>query len=413
MAKYCLDHASFCIFRANQDGRIVYANRYACDLLGYSHSELLQLSVFDIDSVIRPEAWPFMWQKLREDGSVTAESQHIRKDGSVFPIELTVTLIEIGDEIFTMAITKDISERKKLDDSLLLFQFIFDKAPLGIYLIKDGGEIAYVNEHASSYLGYTKEEIYRMSVADIDRGYSAAEVETIWARQKQTRRLETFETVHRKKDGTEFPVEINGIMLEFNNEIYSVSFCKDVSERKKAEKERLKMEVHLRETQKMESLGTLAGGIAHDFNNILGAIVGYAELTHIQCQEGSKLERYVSQISKAGNRAAELVKQILWFSRQGLEEKRPLEMSQVVKEALKLIEVTLPATIEIIKKISPDLPPVLGNEIQIHQIVMNLCTNAYYAMKTSSGHIGCKPSDGNYSGARRWLLSCRNSWKLY
>lgn len=388
MAKYCLDHASFCIFRANQDGRIVYANRYACDLLGYSHSELLQLSVFDIDSVIRPEAWPFMWQKLREDGSVTAESQHIRKDGSVFPIELTVTLIEIGDEIFTMAITKDISERKKLDDSLLLFQFIFDKAPLGIYLIKDGGEIAYVNEHASSFLGYTKEEIYRMSVADIDRGYSAAEVETIWARQKQTRRLETFETVHRKKDGTEFPVEINGILLEFNNELYSVSFCKDVSERKKAEKERLKMEVHLRETQKMESLGTLAGGIAHDFNNILGAIVGYAELTHIQCQEGSKLERYVSQISKAGNRAAELVKQILWFSRQGLEEKRPLEMSQVVKEALKLIEVTLPASIEIIKKISPDLPPVLGNEIQIHQIVMNLCTNAYHAMKTSSGTLG-------------------------
>ena len=388
MAKYCLDYASFCIFRANQDGRIVYANRYACDLLGYSHSEILQLSVFDIDSVIRPEAWPFMWQKLRENGSITDESQHIRKDGSVFPIEITVTLVEIGDEIFSMAITKDISERKKLDDSLLLFQFIFDKAPLGIYLVKDGGEIAYVNEHASRYLGYTKEEIYRMNVVDIDRGYSAAEVETIWAMQKQSKRLETFETVHRKKDGTEFPVEINGLALEFNNELYSVSFCKDISERIRAEKEQLKIEAHLRETQKMESLGTLAGGIAHDFNNILGAIVGYAELTQIQCQEGSKLERYVSQISKAGNRAAELVKQILWFSRQGLEEKRPLEMSRVVKEALKLIEVTLPATIEIIKKIPPDLPPVLGNEIQIHQIVMNLCTNAYHAMKKSSGTLG-------------------------
>jgi CheY-like chemotaxis protein len=148
------------------------------------------------------------------------------------------------------------------------------------------------------------------------------------------------------------------------------------------------MELHLRESQKMESLGTLAGGIAHDFNNILGAIVGYAELTRIQCQEDSKLENYVSQISRAGNRAAELVKQILWFSRQGLEEKKPLETSRVFKEALKLIEATLPANIEIITKISPDLPAILGNETQIHQIVMNLCTNAYHAMKKSSGTLG-------------------------
>ena len=227
-----------------------------------------------------------------------------------------------------------------------------------------------------------------MRVADIDREDPASEVQEIWAKQKRTRRLETFESVHRKKDGTEFPVEINGIALEFNGSLYGVCFCKDISERKKDEEERLKIEAHLFENQKMESLGTLAGGIAHDFNNILGAIVGYAELTRMQCQEGSKLENYVSQISRAGNRAAELVKQILWFSRQGLREKKPLETSRVVREALKLIEATLPANIEIIEKISPNLPPILGNEIQIHQIVMNLCTNAYHAMKNSSGTLG-------------------------
>lgn len=388
LAKYCLDFASVCIFRVNQDGRIVYANRNACDTLGYSHAELLQLSVFDIDPIARPEIWHSMWEKLCAEGSITAESQHIRKDGSIFPIELTVTLIDIDGQHFSMGITKDISERKQLYDSLQMFQFIFDEAPLGIYLIKEGGSIAYVNDHACRYLGYTKKELSRMHVADIDDSHRPDEIEKIWSRQKRSRRLETFETIHRKKDGTQFPVEISGIALEFNGDLYSVSFCKDISDRKEAEKKRLKMEAHLRETQKMESLGTLAGGIAHDFNNILGAIIGYAELTQIQCQEGSKLEKYVSQISKAGNRAAELVKQILWFSRQGLEEKRPLEISRVVKDALKLIEVTLPATVEIIKKISPDLPPVLGNEIQIHQIVMNLCTNAYHAIKKSNGTLG-------------------------
>jgi len=395
LAQYCLDYASVCIFRANQEGRIIYANRYACDSLGYSHSELLQLSVFDIDPIVRPETWSFMWQKLCEEGSVTAESQHIRKDGSVFPIEITVTLIEIDDQFFSMAITKDISERKQLDDSLQMFQFIFDEAPLGIFLIKEGGRIAYVNEYACRYLGYTKEELCQMSVLDFDRGIPAEELGKIWSRRKETRYFEIFETVHRAKDGTEFPVEINGILLEFNKVLYSVSFCKDISERKEAEKERFKMEAHLRETQKMESLGTLAGGIAHDFNNILGAIVGYAELAQIKCQEGSKFERYVSQIAKAGNRAAELVKQILWFSRQGISEKGPLDISRVVMDALKLIEVTLPSNIEISKNISPDLAPVFGNEIQIHQIVMNLCTNAHHAMKKSSGKLGVSLAAAN------------------
>ena len=139
LAKYCLDYASVCIFRANQEGRIVYANRYACDALGYSLSELLHLSVFDIAPFAKPEIGAAMWQKLCEEKSITAESRHIRKDGSSFPIEITVTLLKIDGQLFSMTITKDISERKQLDDSLRLFQFIFDQAPLGIFFYKRWG----------------------------------------------------------------------------------------------------------------------------------------------------------------------------------------------------------------------------------------------------------------------------------
>ena len=387
LARFCLDHASVCAFRLDQDGRILYANRKACNCLGYSQSVLLRMSIFDIDPVVNREIWPSAWQKLCDDGSDAFESRHRRKDGTVFPVEVTATLIEFEGARYAMALTKDITESKRLDESLRIIQFVFDKAPLGIFLIEDGGQITNVNEHACRYLGYTREELCLMNVLDIDCGYSPQEIGQIWNRQQQKASIDTFETVHRRKDGTDVPVEISGILLKFNNISYSVSFVKDISERKKAEKQRLKMEAQIRDVQRIESLGTLASGIAHDFNNILAAILGYAELAQLECPKDSKLESYVSEISEASHRAKELVRQILLFSRQGRSEKGPIDVTRVVKEALKLIKVTLPANIEILENISPNLPPIFANEIQIHQIVMNLCTNAYHAIKATGGML--------------------------
>jgi two-component system, cell cycle sensor histidine kinase and response regulator CckA len=144
---------------------------------------------------------------------------------------------------YSMALTKDITEHKRLYESLCITQFIFEKAPLGIFLIEDGGHITNVNEHACRYLGYTKEELCLMNVLDIDRGgYSPQEIEEIWLRQQQKKGVDTFETVHHRKDGTDIPVEICGILLEFKDVPYSVSFVKDISDRKEAEKQRLRME---------------------------------------------------------------------------------------------------------------------------------------------------------------------------
>jgi two-component system, cell cycle sensor histidine kinase and response regulator CckA len=387
LAKFYLDHASVCAFRLDQDGRILYANHKACDSLGYSQTELLDMFVFDIDSVANRQQWPAMWQKLCDDGSHTFESQHLRKDGTVLPVEVTVTMLEFEGSRYSMALTKDVTEGKRLNESLRITRFIFDKAPLGIFLIKDGGDITNVNEYACRYLGYTKEELCLMNVLDIDCGFSPQDLDQVWIRQQDKNSIDTFETVHRKKDGTEFPVEISGIVLKYSDIPYSVSFAKDISERKEAEKQRLKMEAQIREVQRIESLGTLAGGIAHDFNNILAAILGYAELAQLQCQVDSNLRNYVSEIFKAGNRARELVQQILLFSRQGRSEKGPMDIGRVVNEALKLIKATLPSNIAILKNISPNLAPVFANEIQIHQIVMNLCTNAYHAIKTTDGML--------------------------
>jgi signal transduction histidine kinase/ActR/RegA family two-component response regulator len=153
----------------------------------------------------------------------------------------------------------------------------------------------------------------------------------------------------------------------------------EMQERKRAEKDLIQM-------QKMEAIGTLAGGIAHDFNNILAAVVGYAELgLYKKSIDQGKIEYIFTQIINAGNRAKDLVKQILTFSRQGDEKRVPVNLGSIIGEALKLIRVGLPRDIEIQENIRVAADMVLGNPTQLHQILMNLCTNAAYAMKGTGG----------------------------
>ena len=154
---------------------------------------------------------------------------------------------------------------------------------------------------------------------------------------------------------------------------------------KRREMEKAQLEEHLRHAQKMEAIGTLAGGIAHDFNNILGAIMGYTELALFSAPEGSSLRRYLDELLKASNRAKDLVNQILTFSRQREKERKPVRLAGIVEETLKMLRASLPSTIEIRQHLQEDLGPVLCDPTQIHQVVMNLCTNARHAMRAKGG----------------------------
>ncbi len=145
--------------------------------------------------------------------------------------------------------------------------------------------------------------------------------------------------------------------------------------------------VQLRQSQKMEALGTLAGGIAHDFNNILSAVIGYTELAMHDAEEGTPIYGSLEAVLGAAKRAAELVSQILTFSRRTEHESRPLLLAPILKEALKLLRGTLPSTIDIQQNISDTNDPVLADATQMHQIIMNLCTNAYHSMRTSGGML--------------------------
>ena len=175
----------------------------------------------------------------------------------------------------------------------------------------------------------------------------------------------------------------------------NTALTKEMAERKRAEAE-------LRQAQKMRAIGTLAGGIAHDFNNILTAIIGYTQLAQKTVTSDATCRNYLDNVFLAGQRAKELVQQILTFSRQSEQEKKPIEIHLIIKEALKLLRASLPTNIEIVQNIPARCGPVLADPTQIHQVVMNLCTNAYHAMQEKGGTLTVSLSEtaaGNISPA--------------
>jgi PAS domain S-box-containing protein len=166
-----------------------------------------------------------------------------------------------------------------------------------------------------------------------------------------------------------------------------MEIASNITQRKLAEEQKAELEEKLRQALKMEAIGTLAGGIAHDFNNILGAILGYAELAKESSRSFPEIYGKLDKVLQAGHRAKELVKQILTFSRQAVTERIALHPASLVTEAVKMLRSTLPATIDILLSIDPQAGPVLADPTQIHQILMNLCTNAFHAMEDSGGRL--------------------------
>jgi PAS domain S-box-containing protein len=172
-----------------------------------------------------------------------------------------------------------------------------------------------------------------------------------------------------------------------------LGMARDITERKRAEKEKINLEGQLQQARKLEAIGVLAGGIAHDFNNILSAILGFTELAMNDAPSNQQLQEDLNEIYAAGNRAKELIQQLLTFSRRQKHAPHPLDIPAIVKEVVKFLRSTLPASIEMVLEIDENVRPVLADPSQIHQIVMNLCTNAGQAMENDGGVLTIKVSE--------------------
>jgi len=197
-------------------------------------------------------------------------------------------------------------------------------------------------------------------------------------RDESTRWMEFFSAPRRLRDGR---VVWDGIQVDITARQLAQS------EQAQATEQQRILEEQLRQAQKLEALGTLAGGIAHDFNNILGAIISYAELSKLDNAGNLELQENLDEVLRAGHRATTLVRQILSFSRQQKEVRKDLQLGPIVREAMSLLRATLPATIALQQNVDAVLPNVLANPTQVHQIIMNLCTNAAHAMRGQQGRI--------------------------
>ncbi|MBI5556529.1 MAG: transporter substrate-binding domain-containing protein [Deltaproteobacteria bacterium] len=206
-------------------------------------------------------------------------------------------------------------------------------------------------------------------------------------RRKVAQRTEALNKIIDEHQQAEEEIRLLNTNLEQRVHERTAELEKEITERIRSEQERMELEERLRQAQKMESIGTLAGGIAHDFNNILTAIFGYAEMAIIDAENSNKLKADLDGILHGANRARDLVRQILTFSRKTAQELKPLRIQSVAKEVLKLLRSTIPSTIAINQHIDTDCEPVLADPTQIHQVMMNLCTNAYHAMRNFPGEL--------------------------
>ncbi|MBU0728689.1 MAG: PAS domain S-box protein [Proteobacteria bacterium] len=274
-----------------------------------------------------------------------------------------------------------------LRESEKRFRTLVDQAVDAFFLHDANGCFVDVNQRACESLGYTRDELLSMCVNDI-ANISQPEnfKEKYWDKLTSDHTV-TLTSEHRRKDGTTFQVEVKLGLLEIGGQQFIMALARDITDRLKAEDDKIKLELQLAQSQKMESIGTLAGGIAHDFNNILTSLLGNIELAQLLLPAGNDVSDRLVEALKAGTRAKELVRQILTFSRQAPQDQNPVLVHLIVKEALKLLRATIPTSIEIRQDIDSNSGSVLGNPIQIHQVMMNLCTNAYHSLRDQDNAV--------------------------
>ncbi len=308
----------------------------------------------------------------------------MRSGQSILNWRLMPQLNKDGQVLSVLAMGRDITDYRRAErDYRQLFDSMLSGFALHEIIVDAGGiptdyRFLAVNPAFEQMTGLGADQVVGRTVLELLPETERYWVET-YGRVALTGEPITFENYHALL-GKHFMV--SAFQPSFRR--FACIF-RDITERIEAEQERQKLEAQLRQAQKLEAVGTLAGGIAHDFNNILTAILGYAELAREDSLPGSLVVRDVDQILVAGKRARDLVKQILAFSRQSEIELIPLQPSIIVKEAMKLLRSSFPSTIRIVEDIDGSAGLVLADPTQIHQVLVNLCTNAYHAMEKQGG----------------------------
>ena len=315
-----------------------------------------------------------------------------RRDGTSLSLVLSGEIIELADSRCLVTWGHDVTEyqaaKQKLLQSEERFARAFGSSPDALAIIDvKTGRMLEVNEGFERLFGHPRAEVAGRSGFEVGLWADHDERERARALLFAQGTLRDFAIVARRADGELRDCVLSAEIVTLSEGRAVVANIRDVTEKLRVERANAELETQLRQAQKMDALGTLAGGIAHDFNNILGAIMAYAELIKMDVLLPQQVESYVVELRRAGERAKDLVQQILTFSRRQPQQRRAVRVDVAVRDALNLLRSTLPATIRIDSRVAADTPLVLADVTQIHQVMTNLGTNAAHAMKRSAGTL--------------------------
>jgi PAS domain S-box-containing protein len=383
------DEAPDAIFTITMDDSIIDANVAASRMLGYRREEFQAMTLADIQAPeVRGRVGSIIRNELNMDR--VFEGMDIHKDGTVVPIEIHNHKIVINGRALVLSTVRDITDRKQFEEKLRKseeqYREYFEDDLSGAYISEPGGKLIACNQKYKTIFGFkSTQQALNIKVGELF--VNLDERLEFLDRLKTNNRVTNHEPKLKNINGKSVQVVENasGVFDKEGNLEYIRGFLLDVTEQRK-------LETQLRQSQKMEAIGTLAGGIAHDFNNILSGIFGYAQLAEMSLEDKDKARKNIQQVVKGAQRASLLVQQILTFSRQAENKKQPLKLFLIVKEAIDFLRSSIPATIEIQEKISSKAI-ILADQTQAYQVVINLCTNAYHAMRDSGGILSIELDD--------------------
>lgn len=381
------------VVEVSLEGEFSYISPNITTVLGYRPEELIGTSLFahihpeDLDQIQAQFALP--------EGQATCRYRH--KDGSWRWLDTT------GRDFFTDAgdkrgvlMARDVTARKEAEEALRRseeqMRLILENTLDAVVTMSAEGLITGWNTQAEATFGWNRVEVaglrmFEVLIPERDRQAHEEGLRRFLS-SGQTRVMNRrLEMTALRRDGREIPIELAITPIRTAQGVSFSAFIRDLSGLKEAQEARAALEEQIRRTQKLESLGTLAGGIAHDFNNILGAIMAYTELAKMDTEGWTDVQSHLQQVLKACNRAKDLVQQILAFSRQQKTQLVPVRLQPIVEEVFQLLRSTLPKTLEMKATVRSEAGLVLADPTQIHQVLVNLCTNAAHAMRGRSGRL--------------------------
>ena len=377
------------VYRSTEDGRFLDVNPAMVRILGYENKEELMKIDIKKELYFKNTERNEVVESLKLSGNRKIDTFRLRhKKGHEIWVEDHGRLVfdENGKILYHEGVLRDITERREAQEHIArLAEFnknIVSSAPVGIVTVNNKKQVTSANDTFMRMMGSPGlEEVIKIGI-DLPI-FSNENIRDFF--RNALIKGHSFEIKHLPYTsywGKELVIDLKGVPQKTEEGvIYGVIIVvNDVTKNVEAEEERKKLEIQLRRAQKLETIGTLAGGIAHDFNNILAPIMGFTELALLKVDESAPMARDLNQVLKGAHRAKELVEQILLFSKRSEKEHRSVALQPLINEALKLLRPSIPSTVEIRKEIDPSCSKIRADATQIHQIIVNLCTNAWHAM---------------------------------